>query len=71
MEKRIGKAHCTKTRSNNVLGNELATRMLKTWALWGKNAVSKDDHQKRIWKEVCDAQKNNTLPSSDSLDKQV
>lgn len=66
-----GKAHCTKTRSNNVLGNELATRMLKTWALWGKNAVSKDDHQKRIWKEVCDAQKNNTLPSSDSLDKQV
>ena len=66
-----GKTHCTKTRSSNVMGKEMATRMLKAWALWGKTACSKEDHQKRVWREVCDAQKNNTLPSSDTLDKQV
>lgn len=53
------------------MGSEMALRMLKTWALWGKDATSKDDHQQRIWKKVCDAQKSNTLPSIESLDKPV
>lgn len=66
-----GKAHCTKTRSSNVMGSDMALRMLKAWALWGKDATSKDDHQQRIWKKVVQAQKDDTLPSMDSLNNQV
>ena len=59
---------CTKTRSSNIEGSEMALRLLKTWALWGRSSSSKDEHQKKVWKKVMQAQKNGTLPTLEELD---
>ena len=60
-------ACCTKTRSSNIEGADMALRLLKTWALWGRNVASKQAHQS-VWKQVLDAKKNNSLPSMQQLD---
>ena len=46
----------------------MALRLLKTWALWGRSSSSKDEHQKKVWKKVMQAQKNGTLPTLEELD---
>ena len=63
--------HCTKTRSNNLGGEELALRLLKAWALTGLDFDSKDSHQKDGWKCVQKMHKDNRLPSMEELDRQA
>lgn len=65
------KTNCTKTRSSALVSESVALHMLKAWAVWGQRALNKQDHQQRIWREVCDAQKNNNLPSLEDLDQQA
>lgn len=65
-----GKAHCAKTRSNAIQGEASARRMLKAWALWGAQAASKEDREKKVWQSVIEAERSKTLPSEDALDAQ-
>ena len=47
----------------------MALRLLKTWApFWSRSSSSKDEHQKKVWKQVMQAQKNHTLPTLEELD---
>ena len=61
-------AACTKTRSTALSDDATTLRQLKTWALWGRTASSKEQHQKATWKRVLKAWKDGTLPSMEELD---
>ena len=61
-------ALCTKSRSNRFEGGtETCLRMLKQWAILGKDVSSKDAHQ-QLWKTVQEAAEHGTLWTAEKLE---
>jgi len=65
-----GTTKCTKTRSGAIDGEEVALRLLKTWALEGLEVFSKRDHGD-CWEEVVHAHRAGLLASTEELDARV
>ena len=59
---------CQKTRNSQLAGgDEKCIRELMAWIAWGVTTDSKDDHVK-VWADVLEASKNDTLPSCADLE---
>ncbi|CAJ1388602.1 unnamed protein product [Effrenium voratum] len=61
-------ASCTKSRSSAIGGADTALRLLKAWAILGRDATSKEQHQQQIWKQVLRSYNDGTLASEEELD---
>ena len=61
-------AACTKTRSSGIDGEQAALRLLKAWAVYGRDAESKAQHQGEIWKRVTREWRQGALPTTEQLD---
>ena len=63
-----GQALCTKSRGNRFKGGtEVCLRMLKQWAILGKDVSSKDAHQ-QVWQTVLEAAQHDRLVTTEELE---